>query len=414
MQTKLNHAISRLGERFNFDAHYFTKNTFWLLVGQGMMSVAAFITTVVFANYVSKQAIGDYRLIVSLYAVLAFFTLPGMGAALMHSVVNNKDGSLAEAVQMRQRYGLFAVVAGIILAFYFGVLKQNPVFGVSVLVAAICVPIIESYSLYIVYLQGKQEYKYSSINTGLVKVISSVAVIGTIFIYPTAVYLIAVFYVSQALVTYYQYRMFLKKFPQKNKSTDEGMLPYAKHASFAGAISLFLSQADKFILYHFFGPISLAQYWIASTIPQEAGRVIWTISQVVYPKFIKGDHAEMKKWLPSKILIVTIGLIAISCLYALIAYPFFSIFFPQYINQVGMSTVLMFANVVVPYTFVWIFYSAKRNIKVAYISNIVDPILQIILFLSLIPFFGVWGLVYALLLKSVIMNIIAWFIFKFN
>lgn len=413
MKNKINQAIGALGERFNFDAHYFTKNTFWLLVGQGMMSLAAFVSTVVLANYVSKQGIGDYRLIISIYAIVTFFSLPGIGVALIHSVVNGKDGSLQEAMAIKKSYSLLAFAVSVAIAIYFGIFRQNLLLGIGVFIMGACLPIIETYSLYIAYLQGVHEFKYSSFNTGIVKIISSIAVITAVFVYPIALYLVAAFYISQAIAIYWQYKIFIKKFPPKNNSKDDQMLPYAKHLTYASTISLFFGQADKFILYHFFGPIALAQYWIASTLPQEVSRVISTASQVIYPKFIKGNHEEMKKWLPKKLLQVTVVLLGISMLYAFIAYPFFHIFFPQYIDQVGKSIVLMFASVVVPYTFVWVFYTAKRNVKVTYISNIFDPVLQVVLYIVLIPLYGVWGLVSAIFIKMLIMNIFAWFVLKF-
>lgn len=412
MKQIINNFITKLGEKFGFDAHYFTKNTFWLLVGQAMMSISAFFLTVVLANTVSKLTLGDYRLVISLYSILVFFSLQGMGAALMQSVVNGKDGSFLHAVSIKRKYGIAAFLVGTIIALYYGILKENVLFGLSIFISAACIPVIETYSLYIIYLQGKHNFKTSSLNMGLLKVISSFTVIGMAYLYPSAVYLISAFYVTQAIIIYIQYRLFLRKVRLENSAVDEGMLPYAKHSSFAGAVSLVLGQADKFILYHFFGPVALAQYWIASTIPQEVSRVIWTMSQVVYPKFIKGDESQMRRWLPKRIVQITIVLVAISVIYAFMAYPFFSIFFPQYVDQATMSAVLMFAYVVAPYTLIWIFFTSKRNVKVTYISSTVDPVLQILFYILFIPLYGVWGVVYALVSKTILMNLISWFILK--
>jgi O-antigen/teichoic acid export membrane protein len=175
---------------------------------------------------------------------------------------------------------------------------------------------------------------------------------------------------------------------------------------------MFLGQADKFIMYHFFGPVSLASYWIASTIPQEVGRVINASLQVAYPKFVKGNHEEVKPVLIKKIITLTWVLVGISCLYSIFAFPFFHIFFPQYVDQVWKSIVLMFGFAVVPHVFVWQYFTAKRNIKVVYINNTVDPILQVVLYIALVPFFGIWGFVYATVLKTVLMNILAWYVLK--
>lgn len=412
MKITVNKTISWLGATFNFDAHYFTKNTFWVLVGQTMASLAAFITTVVLANYVSKNVVGDYRLIISIYSVLTFFSLSGLSSALIGSIVHGQDGSLRVALAIKKKYGVVAFFVGTIIALYFWVLKGNAVFGISIFIMSVCLPIIEAYSVYVPYLQGKHEFKYSSVYTGIAKIVTALAVVFVAYIIPATIYLIAVFYITQTIVVYVQYKYLTKRFPPKNDLQDEGMVSYSKHTTFAGVFNMLLGQADKFIIYHFFGPISLASYWIASTIPQEVGRVVVTVLQVAYPKFVKGDHDAIKHVLSKKLVTLTVVLVTVSLVYTVLAYPFFHIFFPQYIGDVNKSIVLMFGFAIIPHMFVWQYYTAKRNIKVVYINNIVDPVLQVTLFLILIPPFGVWGLVYAVFAKTAFMNLLAWYVLK--
>lgn len=408
----INRMITRLGEVFHFDAHYFTKNTFWLLFGQAMASLAAFATTVIFANYVPKNIVGDYRLILSVYAVLTFFALSGLSAALIRSIVHEKDGTLRVALATKKRYSILAFLVGLGAVFYFWVLKENAVFGISILVMSVCLPVIEAYSIYSPYLQGKHNFKYSSVHGGIVKIVSGAVVIFVAYISPEVIYLISAFYITQAIVVYFQYKFLTKKFPPRNDIEDEEMVPYSKHTTLAGVFYMILGQADKFIVYHFFGPISLASYWIASTVPQEVSRVLVAVLQVAYPKFVKGDHETMKQLLTKKLMTLTWVLIAVACAYTLLAYPFFHLFFPQYSSDVSKSIVLMFGFAIVPHIFVWQYYTAKKNVAVVYINNIIDPVAQVILYILLIPFFGIWGLVYAILIKTIFMNLLAWYVLR--
>ncbi len=410
--TKLNNVISWAGERFQFDAHYFTKNTFWLLVGQAMASVASFLVAVVLANFVPKSVVGDFRLITSFYAVLVFFALSGLSSALIRAIVEGRDGALHVALRTKRKYGLLALVAGIVLALYFWVLRGNSVFGISILVMSMCLLIIESYSMYLPYLQGKYEFRYSSIHTGIIKVISALAVILVSFTAPETIYLVSAFYLAQVVVVYIQFHALTKKFPPANTTADSDMVPYARHMTLAGVFYMLLGQADKLIVYKFFGPVSLASYWIASAVPQEVGRVVVTALQVAYPKFVKGEHHDMKQMLAKKLITLTWVLFFVSCAYALVAYPFFHIFFPQYVSEVSKSILLMFGFVIIPHMFIWQYYTAKRNVAVVYINNTVDPVLQVLLYIAFIPFFGVWGIVYATVAKTFIMNMLAFYILK--
>ena len=411
MKEKINGLISSLGVRFGFDSHYFIKNTIWLLMGQALMSVAAFLATVVLANKMSKHDLGDFRLIVSIYTTLVFFTMSGLTGAFMRSIVNGFEGALEEAIAIKKRYGLLTFFIGCCVALYF-FYKGNATFALLVLVASAAIPYIESYSMYSPYLQAKHEFRLSSLNQGLIKLISSIAVIVVAYFMPQTLYLVIAFYGSQAVVNFIQYKVLTKKFPPKNNNRDEAMLPYAKHLTLSGFAALIFGQADKFILYHFFGPAALASYWIASTVPQEVGRVVSTVVQVGYPKFVKVDHVNAKEYLPKRFLQSIGVLVLISLLYACIAYPFFHFFFPLYVGEVSKSIVLMFAFAIIPHYFVWGYFAAKGRHKIIYLSNTLDPVLQVLLYLVCIPLFGIWGLVYAMLIKTVLMNIVAWYVLK--
>lgn len=413
MKNKINNGITWLGEKFEFDSHYFIKNSFWLLIGQAMMSVSALVATVFLANFVSQQTLGDYRMIIAVYITLTFFALPGIGVALMRAIANGNDGAMSDAIKIKTKFTFISILIGVILAFYFGIYRENIYFGLSILIATLCLPFIETFSLYSSFLQGKHNFKYGSFNVGFVKLFSAIAVMFAAYFYPAVVVLVGAFYISQAIVTFLQYKILLKKFPLQNNKTDEEMIPYAKHVTYASVFGMLFGQADKFILYHFFGPVALAKFWIASTIPQEIGRVLGTVSQVAFPKFVKIEHNHItKKLLFKKFWLLTISLVLLSLVYSLVAYPFFSMFFPQYIDEVSKSIVLMFAFAVTPSMLIWQYFYAKKNVKAVYINNIADPILQIFLYVVFVPLYGVWGLVFAILVKSIIMNVVSLIILR--
>lgn len=412
MRSRINKFVTKIGDRFGIDSHYFVKNTIWLLVGQGMISFAAFVSTVVLANNVEKNSLGDYRLVVSVYNTLTFFALSGATSALIRSVAQGKEGTLLYAVGLKKKYGVLAFIVGLGIAVYFGYLKHNPMLGICFLIMAACLPLIETYAMYVPYLQGKHEFKYSSIHTGIAKLFAAIALVVITYYHPTTIYLVAGFYMSQVFITYLQYKHLVKQFPVKSNNIDQEMHPYARHVTAASFLGLLLSQADKIILYHFFGPIALAQYWIASSIPQEVGRVIGAAAQVIFPKLTTDEYARDKDSFIKKLKIFTWVMVLLSIAYSLIAYPFFTIFFPKYIDQVAKSIVLMFAAAVVPNWFVWQYYLAKGKVKIVYMANIMEPILQVCLYVSLVPFFGIWGLVIAAFARTIVMNLASFYIIR--
>jgi O-antigen/teichoic acid export membrane protein len=383
------------------------RNSVWMLVGQACISLSAFVLTYVLANFVNKDIVGMYRYLLSLYASISVFALLGMGTALMRSTANGNTVSLSFAVKEKMKYGILAAFGMVGIAAVHAYQSGIDALTITLLGAAIALPCIEAYSLYSPYLQGASRFKESSIYSALARILINGAVIFFAFFYPNLYSITAAYLISTLLISYFFYRIAKAKVKQEGV-VDAEMLPYAKHLTFMGLLSAFVSQLDKFILFWFFGPVSLATYWIASIIPQEFGRIVSTISQTLFPKFVREDETYFLATL-KKFFLISFGmLILISVVYFILAPYVFELFFPKYIDIALLSAWLMFAFACVPHLFVWQILSAKKKVGQLYVLSIADPALQVVLYFICIPLLGIPGLVLAQVIKTLVLNIAAY------
>src|SRR5690348_9767952 len=75
-------ALTSLGRRFGFDAHYLAKNSFYVLMGHVVSIGRGLITGYLVARFFQKETYGEYQFILSVLGMLALFGIGG----LPHSV----------------------------------------------------------------------------------------------------------------------------------------------------------------------------------------------------------------------------------------------------------------------------------------------------------------------------------------
>lgn len=265
----------------------------WSLCGQGAVSVAALGLTYVLANYVEKSVVGEYRLIISLYASISIFTLVGTTTALMRSVAAGHEQTFPYAFGIKLRYGLLGTAVFIPLVAYYG-LTDNSSLAFGLLIAAFCMPLIEAASLFNSYLKGRSLFATAAIATAFQRLVVAAGVILAVFVQAELLYITVAYFVLQTIVSTFLYWRTVRQV-SPTSDVDQAMLPYAKHLTAMSALGAISGQLDKYVLFIFFGPVALASYWIASVIPQEVGRVVSVVVSTVFPRMVKVGEARSTK-----------------------------------------------------------------------------------------------------------------------
>ena len=87
---------------------------------------------------------------------------------------------------------------------------------------------------------------------------------------------------------------------------------------------------------------------------------------------------------------------AVVILYIIIAPYFYKIFFPQYIASVPYSQMFILSFISLPAAFLGTVFQAKMMKKQLYLIKIA-PFVKIVFLAILIPFYGIWGAIAAII-----------------
>ncbi len=98
-------------------------------------------------------------------------------------------------------------------------------------------------------------------------------------------------------------------------------------------------------------------------------------------------------------------------LYIIIAPYLFKIFFPKYLDAIPYSIAYIFTFISFPSSLMGTAFQAKMMKKELYLLRII-ALSRIILYITLIPFYGIWGLIIAKIGAEVVSLVSISFLFR--
>ncbi|MDI6591680.1 MAG: oligosaccharide flippase family protein [Patescibacteria group bacterium] len=376
------------------DNIYLAIGASWLTLGRVISAIASFLLAIAFANLLDPATYGSYRYVLSLVGILGIFTLPGMEIAVTQAVARNLEGSFYSGFKTKLKWGLLGSLVAIGGATYYWS-RGNSVLPIPLLILAIFLPLMAASQVYKSFLAGRKLFNVQVKYNAIVQVISTGALIGTLFLTKNLFWLIAVYFVSETLLNYSFYLISQRKF-KPNREEDPQTISYGKHLTLIEAIGqVMASKLDQFLLFTLIGSASLAVYYFALMIPDQIRNIGKIISTLTLSKFSNRSSQEIKKNMNQKMwkLFILAGIII--TLYVIAAPFIYNTFFPQYSDSVIYSQIYIFSLLTLPTSLIITAFRAKAKKKKLYILKIM-PFLQIILLLGLVPLLGIMGAILAL------------------
>jgi O-antigen/teichoic acid export membrane protein len=386
--------LLRKSERiFKTDMVYLARGGFWLGIGQVFSSLSAFILSIAFANFLSPDEYGIYRYILSTAALLTIPALGGIDTALTQAVSRGYDGSFYISRKVKFRYGLLGSAGSILFGIYY-LYNGNSVLGSSFLVTGIFLPFMESLSLYDSLLQGRKNFKLSSVFSSFGQLTSvSVTLMMLLFTKSIPVLVFAYFF-SWTIARYTSLRLTIKEF-EPSGSVDEGVISYGKHLSVMGILGTIANYIDRFLVFHFVGAAELAVYSIAIAPPEQIKAFLKNIQSLALPKYSERSFNSIQTSLRPKLLQISMLIMAVVIAY-IIAAPFvYQIFFPKYLSAVVYSQIFSVSLITIGASLVVAAMQAHRTQEALYKFNIWTSIIQISLVVAGVTTFGLMGIILA-------------------
>jgi O-antigen/teichoic acid export membrane protein len=392
------------------DMIYLARGGFWLNAGQVVSALAGLVLAVAFANLVPKEIFGTYKFVLAIAGIVGAFSLSGMGNAIVRSIVHGHEGSLVQGTKTHLKWGF--VVVGLSLAgslYYF--LNENILLASSLVIVAIFTPLTLATALYDSFLAGRKDFKASALYSAARAVAHALFILGAILITDNILIIVLVYFLSQSAVLFLLYRHVLVRH-KPNSKTDPGTISHAKHLSLMNVMGALSAHIDKVLVFHFVGAVSLAVYAFASTPVLQLQGLAKILRTLALPKLSKRGIAELKSAMPHKLVVTSMASIGLAAVYIILAPLIYSLLFPQYIESVLFSQVLAVTLIFSPAVLIGETLIAHRKTKELYVVRTVIPIVKIALLFLLLPPYGIWGAVLAILISKTLNAIMLLVMFR--
>ncbi len=372
------------------DMVYLFQTGFWMNLNNIMVTVLSLLLSIAFANLLSPATYGAYQYLISLSALAGSLMLGGMASAVTQAVARSYEGVLVTSVRAQLRWAVIPALLSLLGAIYYFINGNNEV-GFGLVCIALLTPLVNSFSTYGAFLNGKKEFRQGFYFSTIVTLTYYASIFLAIIFLKSAPFLIFVNLASNTLATIYVYHRTLKLY-KPNKSVDPTTLSYGKHLSIINTFGTILTQLDSILVFHFLGPVQLAVYSFASMIPERAAGFFNFVGAAAMPKFANQSLESIRENIFSKVLRTAIAGSIITLLYILAAPFLFRLLFPQYLSaiiytQIYAPVILLMAVVNVTNTTLY----AKRLTREIYVVGFIQPVLLIGLQLPLLLLYGILG-----------------------
>ncbi|MBP9749946.1 MAG: oligosaccharide flippase family protein, partial [Candidatus Pacebacteria bacterium] len=397
----------RWSERYTrTDMVYLVWGGTWLGFGQIITAILSFALTVALAHFLAKTEYGDYRYVLSVFAILSAFTLTGISTAVVQSVAHGYEGALRQGVHLIVRWSIPAVALSLVGAGYYA-WRGNFFLASSLILVACIMPLIHTFGLYASYLNGKKDFKRLSFYNFIDNAVPIIAVLCSLIFTTNVLVLLAVYFTSSTLVGIAMYLRTLTHYKPAS-SEDPGLERYSKRLSLLNIISLVTQHVDKVIVYTTIGSIELAIYGFAIAFPDQIRALLKNLTTLMVPKLAEPSRKNTGIEVGRKILVLSFVLALVTILYIATAPFLFSIFFPQYPESVAYSRILalmiLSSLVVIPTAY---FTAYKRETELAS-ATIGSSLVQLAILWPAAHFGGLVGVCLARVLSSFAMTAISY------
>jgi O-antigen/teichoic acid export membrane protein len=388
----------RWTERFTgTDMLYVTKGSFWLSAGQMATSLTAFLLSIAFAHYLSKESFGTYKYVLSVTGLIGSLALNGLGTAVTRAIAKGADAELMKGFWLNVRWSAVVTLAAWVVAIYY-FLQGNSQLGISFLIVGGASPLLDSAELYNAFLSGKKDFRRASIYRSIRALIASVVIFIAILFTNNPIALIATYF---AVHTITALTLFILTYQTGRLNTihDPETRHLAKHLSAISFLATAADQVDDILVFHFFGPVQLAIYNYAVAIPNNLLGFVKQIGILATPKYVTQDKALAQKTLLFKSLLLCVSTLPVVLVYVITAPYIFQWFFPQYIMSVTYTqiySVVLLVSAALPVAFL----DAHTAIKEKYIISVASNVFKLVALAVGVWFFGLWGAIGARIISK--------------
>lgn len=410
LQRKINYFLETSGQSINIDLPYFAKGGFWIGLGQIINNILAFVLAVAFANRLNPATYGTYNYLISIFGTLSLFALPGIDIATAQAVARNYDQAFYQGFRTKIKWSLAGSLIALAIGCWYLVNKQTSL-ALALFLGGMILPLMYAPEVYQGFLSGKKLFAQKTTYNSMSQAFSALLLIITLFLTSNLLVIVSIFLISQAGTNLFFYLLTKNKY-QPNTLQDPQTITYGKHLSVLHGVGIVSSYIDRFLLFHFLGPVNLAIYSFAISPVRRILTTFSNLSHLMLPKLSRKKMAEINLTLYKRTFQLLIIGVLTTILFILFLPYLYRLFFPKYLSSIPYSrlfAISLVLNGVSP--FLGSVFRAKKLTKALYISGLSTQLLLIILVIILGKSFGITGVILAQVIApfySAILTLILW------
>jgi len=406
MERKIDKLLNISTKLLRIDVRYFGKGAAWLSSGQVIITLLTIISAVAFANLLPQEIFGHYRYILSIFAILELATLSGMNISLVRAASRGYEKTFTAIFKRKVLWGLVGSLGAIILAVYYFV-NNNPFIGTSLIICAFFIPFSEPMKLYNSILHARRNYSTISILHVVTQIVSITSLVIAMF-FSNNLHILLVAYFLPATISHTLIFIYTLKKRPLTGSFDKSAITYGYHMSFLKGIGSATGHVQNLFLFHFLGPAGTALFYFANAPIEQVRSLLKHAETLLLPK------TAQKDWQPGslrsffwKITPFLFILVVGTILYIVITPLLFKTLFPKYeeaifFSQLYAPTIIFTAINTILFTII----KSKGWVKTQYVIGIIDSVIILVLCIPSIAYFGIIGLIMAILLSKIIQTIL--------
>ncbi|MEX0917677.1 MAG: oligosaccharide flippase family protein [Candidatus Paceibacterota bacterium] len=381
---------------------YLVRGGSWLSVAQFAVSLSGFVLTMVLANLLSPEHLGEYRFLIAGFTLVSILALPGMRTALRESTPKGYRGNLTLAFSAMAKWGLLGSVVSLCIAAYYFI-QDNSGLALGFIVIAFATPLYNAGTGYLEYLTALKKVRHTALYTTATRVVVLVATVLVALMFPHLAWVILIPYLFGVILPnlWFHFKT-VREYERPGDPVDPGITRYAGHITAMTALGVVAGQLDKIFVWNFIGATALAFFYIAYTIPLAISQYLQIVPTLAFAKFGEKDPRIIRQTLLPKILkyllVIALGVV----LYIFAAPYIFMLIFPQYMAAVPYSQVLMLTTLFAAFLPIKTYLTTLKATRNLYILSVIPPAVRILVAVLLIAPFGIWGAVCSLLIEGVI------------
>lgn len=399
------HILNKLQKWFRTDIRHLSSGAFWLGLGQVIAAMSTFILSIAFANLPPQDVFGSYRYILSLIGIVSAFSLTGANLMVSRAVAKGLESSIKQGLHLSLLWNSAVFIGGLCIGGYY-LWQGNEILGWSLLIASALQPYRLTSTLYMAYLSGLMQYKLKFILRSIHVVLATVALLVALFLTNNLIILVTTYFFSYTIIGLCMF-MLVKRLHKPNERTDPHAKKNSVHLSIMTIGTQLVSQLDKVLIFQFLGPTQLAVYAFAILPYSELKAPSKIIASLAVPKMSTQKLTSIHNTLHRKVVIFFFANLVIFGTYIILAPHIFALLFPKYTSSVVYSQFLalgLLASPSILYTKALVSHMKKREL---YIIKFLTPTIRLLLYIILLPPFGLWGMVVAFTIGEFIYSLLA-------